>query len=241
MILAIDTATRWTGLALHNGDTLLAESGWHSRQNQTIELAPAVQMMLDRQQVTAADLTAVAVALGPGSYTGLRVGVGLAKGLALANQTALVGVPTLDIVAAALTQHLKPIVRQILPSLIVVAEAGRSRICAGSYQWERGRNGGWKPESEPVITSWPDLLAEVDPSTLFAGEISPEAAKLIRQAAKRFKIFAPSVNPRRAAHLAEIGWQRVRRRQVDDAAELAPLYLRDPAGLPIGLSTGSPV
>jgi len=233
MILAIDTATRWTGLALHNGDTLLAESGWHSSQNQTIELAPALQMMLDRHEVTAADLTAVAVALGPGSYTGLRVGVGLAKGLALANQTPLIGVPTLDIVAAALTQHLKPIVRQILPSLIVVAEAGRSRICAGSYQWERGRKGGWKQETEPVITNWPDLLAEVDPSTLFAGEISAEAAKLIRQAAKRFRVFSPAVNPRRAAHLAEIGWERVRRRQVDDAAELAPIYLRDPAGNPV--------
>jgi tRNA threonylcarbamoyladenosine biosynthesis protein TsaB len=234
MILAIDTATRWTGLALHDGDAVVAEMGWQSAQNQTIELAPALEGMMRRYHLDAADLAAVAVAIGPGSYTGLRVGLGLAKGLALANQTPLIGAPTLDIVAAALTRSAQLLVKQIYPTLIIVAEAGRSRVCAGVYQWERGRAGGeWQAQGSPTIESWPDLLEQTPPGAIFAGEISPAAAKLIRQAAKQFRQFTPAVNPRRAAYLAEIGWERFRRQQFDDAAALTPIYLRDPAGNPV--------
>jgi tRNA threonylcarbamoyladenosine biosynthesis protein TsaB len=228
MILAIDTATRWTGLALHDGDAILAEMGWQSARNQTVELAPALDGLLRRYQLDAAELTAVAIAIGPGSYTGLRVGLGLAKGLALANGTPLIGAPTLDIVAASLTNNVQLLVKQIYPTLIIIAEAGRSRVCAGAYQWERGRSGGqWQPQGAPTIESWPDLLAQTDPGALFAGEIGPAAARLIRQAAKQFRTLPPAVNPRRAGYLAEIGWERFRRQQLDDAAQLTPIYLRE--------------
>src|SRR5688500_6973988 len=100
MLLAIDTATRWTGLAIHDGAAGIVDSGWRSFISQTVVLAPAVADLLQRVGLTAAALSGIAVSLGPGSYTGLRVGLGLAKGLALANQTPLIGVPTLDIVAA---------------------------------------------------------------------------------------------------------------------------------------------
>jgi hypothetical protein len=56
---------------------------------------------------------------------------------------------------------------------------------------------------------------------------------LIRQAAKQFRTLSPAVSLRRAAHLAEIGWERARRQQFDDPASLTPIYLRDPAGNPI--------
>jgi tRNA threonylcarbamoyladenosine biosynthesis protein TsaB len=86
---------------LHSGTAVLSEQGWYGRNTQTIELTPAIDTMLRRAEIEAAELEAIAVALGPGSYTGLRVGLSVAKGLALANQTPLIGVPTLDIVAAA--------------------------------------------------------------------------------------------------------------------------------------------
>ena len=94
MILAIDTATDWMGLALHDGSSVLAEFGWRSRRTQTIELAPAVAQLWARTGVSAGDLSAIAVAIGPGSYTGLRVGLALAKGIALGQKLPLVGVPT---------------------------------------------------------------------------------------------------------------------------------------------------
>lgn len=218
MLLALDTATRWTGLALHDGTTIVAEHGWRSVNTQTVELAPAVTQMLSRAGVTTEELRAVAVTLGPGSYTGLRIGLGFAKGLALAYQIPLVGVPTLDIVAAALPAadgH-----------LVVVAEAGRTRITTGTYHWQ-GRN-GWHAPEQPVNETWEAMLARVPAPATIAGELSPEALKLIRKAGKEYRAVAPPARVRRAAVLAELGWQRLRRGAVDDPAELTPLYLREP-------------
>jgi tRNA threonylcarbamoyladenosine biosynthesis protein TsaB len=226
MLLAIDTATRWTGVALHDGSAVVIEVGWQAGQTQTVELAPAVADVLRRVGLAAADLAGVAVSLGPGSYTGLRVGLALAKGLALANQTPLIGVPTLDIMAASLGE--------LAGQLMVIVEAGRSRVIAGPYQWKG--NKGWQAAATPVITSWPDLLHGIEakgqdgaaPAVTFAGEVSAEAARLIRE--KKMRLVSPADGVRRAGYLAEIGWRRLRKGQVDDAAELVPIYLREPGG-----------
>lgn len=217
MILAIDTATNWIGLALHDGASVLAEFGWRSRQTQTEELAPAVAQLWARTGVAPADLGAVAVAIGPGSYTGLRVGLALAKGIALAHNLPLAGVPTLDIVAAA--------VCRLETDLVAVAEAGRTRLWAGQYQWAAKR--GWERLGEPMLTTWEDLLTRLQLPVAFAGEVGA-AAKLIRRANRSAIIAPPAESVRRAATLAEIGWQRWKRKQFDDANALGPLYLREP-------------
>ena len=220
IILAIDTATRWTGLALHDGKTVIAEQGWRSVNTQTIELTPAIGQLLSRANVNAADLRAVAVAIGPGSYTSLRVGLAVAKGLSLAHQIPMVGVPTLDIAAASIGLR--------TGSLVVVVEAGRKRVIAGMYRWQEKK--GWQASERPIIETWETLLFHLETSTTFAGEISPEAAKLIRATKKPFYLVPAAASVRRAGYLAEIGWQRMRQGLVDDAASLAPSYLRDPSG-----------
>ncbi|HZD10970.1 MAG TPA: tRNA (adenosine(37)-N6)-threonylcarbamoyltransferase complex dimerization subunit type 1 TsaB [Candidatus Binatia bacterium] len=218
MLLAIDTATRWTGLALHDGTAVIAEHGWRSINMQSVELAPAVDRMLARADVRADSLKGIAVALGPGSYTGLRIGLGLAKGIALAHQTPLIGVPTLDIVAAALPQ---------MPgSLVVVAEAGRRRITAGAYAWQSSH--GWQASEEPRNLTWEELLAELEPPAVLSGEISPQAIKQIRAAGKGLRAVRAVDRVRRSGYLAEVGWQRLRKGKVDNAAELTPIYLREP-------------
>ncbi|MCA9960226.1 MAG: hypothetical protein KC443_14390, partial [Anaerolineales bacterium] len=68
MILAIDTATRWTGLALHDGTAVIAEAGWRSINTQTIELSPAIAGLLQRADTDSGELKGIAVAIGPGSY-----------------------------------------------------------------------------------------------------------------------------------------------------------------------------
>ena len=218
MILAIDTATDWIGLALHDGAVVLAEFGWRSRRTQTIELAPAVAQLWSRTGVGPADLNAVAVAIGPGSYTGLRVGLAFAKGVALSQKLPLVGVPTLDIVAGA--------VCRLETDLVAVAEAGRTRLWAGQYQWATKR--GWDRLGEPMLTNWEELVERLQVPVAFAGEIDASAAKLIRRANRSAIIAPPAESVRRAATLAEIGWWRWKRKQFDDADTLAPLYLREP-------------
>lgn len=220
MILAIDTATRWLGLALHDGTAVLAEIGWHCRNNHTVELTPTLHDLLERVDMSAADLSAIAVAIGPGSYTGLRVGLAVAKGLALANQTPLIGISTLDIVAAAMPPQ--------AGDLVVVAEAGRKRVVTAVYQWHGGD--GWQCEQTPEIDAWDDLLARLEGPLTFVGEISPDAAQKIRTSGKLFQLAPPAAAVRRAGYLAELGWQRLRKSEIDDASLLAPVYLRDPAG-----------
>lgn len=219
MILAIDTATDWVGLALHDGGSVLAEFGWRNRRTQTIELAPAVAQLWSRAGVGPGDLSTIAVALGPGSYTGLRVGLALAKGIALGQKLPLIGVPTLDIVAAAIPAA--------ETDLIVVGQAGRTRLWAGQYSWNARR--GWEAVGDPMITQWDDLLGRVQVPVAFAGEIDAAAAKLIRRANRSAVIITPAASVRRAAVLAEIGWARWKKQQVTDADALAPLYFREPA------------
>lgn len=218
MILAIDTATDWVGIALHDGGTVPAEFGWRSRRTQTVELAPAVAQLWARTGVSANDLNAIAVTVGPGSYTGLRVGLALAKGIALGQKLPLVGVPTLDVVAAAVPRH--------DTDLVALAQAGRTRLWAAQYSWSDKR--GWEAVGDPMLTGWDDLLGRLQVPVAFAGEIDAAAAKLIRRANRSAVVVAPSASVRRAAVLAEIGWQRWKKQQVTDADALAPLYLREP-------------
>ncbi|MEO8397708.1 MAG: tRNA (adenosine(37)-N6)-threonylcarbamoyltransferase complex dimerization subunit type 1 TsaB, partial [Chloroflexota bacterium] len=96
-LLAIDTATQFISIALHDGQQMLAEQTWISENHHTVELAPAVRALLINAHLSPAELSGLAVSIGPGSYTGLRIGVALAKGIATAQRIPLVGISTLDI------------------------------------------------------------------------------------------------------------------------------------------------
>ena len=80
MLLAIDTSTRMIGVALYDGVQILSETLWLSGQYHTVELAPTVDALVEQAGVPLADIQVVAVALGPGSFTGLRIGLAFAKG-----------------------------------------------------------------------------------------------------------------------------------------------------------------
>ena len=133
MLLAVDTSTRTIGLALYDGVQVIGESVWRSYNHHTVELAPAVAEMLSRSGIDASGLQVLAVALGPGSFTGLRIGLALAKGMALVRHLPLVGIPTLDILAAA-----QPV---MAITLAAVLKAGRGRL---AVNWYHEVDGAWK-------------------------------------------------------------------------------------------------
>jgi tRNA threonylcarbamoyladenosine biosynthesis protein TsaB len=215
MILALDTATRWLGLALYDGTAVLAEQGWRSHNTQTIELVPAIQQLLGRAELTTADLHALAVTLGPGSYTGLRIGLAVAKGLALAHHLPLFGMNTLDLTAASADRS------QVTGQLRAVIEAGRTRITLAPYGWQKQ---GWAMTAAPHNTTWEELLPSLTTPTTFVGEITAEAAKLMRHAGKQFHILPPAQNIRRAALLAQDAWLRHRKGETAEAALVVPNY-----------------
>lgn len=96
MIIAIDAASTDLSVALaHRDGTLILDDGWTSAQRQSAELLPHLLELLDRSGRSLRDTTAVAVGIGPGSFTGLRVALALGKGLALALDRPILGVPSL--------------------------------------------------------------------------------------------------------------------------------------------------
>ncbi|MBC8448931.1 MAG: tRNA (adenosine(37)-N6)-threonylcarbamoyltransferase complex dimerization subunit type 1 TsaB [Chloroflexi bacterium] len=222
MLLALDTATRLASVALYDGQRLLSEATWHSAQQHTVELMPRLVDMLEQAGVTPQALSAVAVALGPGSFTGLRVALSVGKGLAVAHDLPLLGVPTLDVVAY-------PHRGQPLPVCAVV-QAGRGRVYWALYD---GRQTGWQPHGEYRLSPVEEVVAAIAATgreTLFAGEIGASTAAALREGlGEQARLASPALTLRRAGYLAELAWARHQRGERDDPASLSPLYLHEPA------------
>lgn len=230
MILAIDSATRQLSIALHDGQRVAAESSWRAAATHSVELAPQVALLLRRAGAEPAGLAGVAVARGPGSYTSLRIGLGLAKGLAMAHALPLIGVPTFDIILRGLGPLAGPLAGAAARVLAVIA-AGRGRAVAAEYLWD-GR--AWSPQGAARLAAWADLAADARPETLLCGEweaAPPEALRALR-ANPALKLQTAAGALRRAGFLAEIGWERLNAGQVDDALRLAPVYAGQPDGSP---------
>ena len=163
MLLAVDTSTAQIGIAVYDGMQVIGESSWRSNQHHTIELAPAIADLFRRCGVTMDELHALGVALGPGSFTSLRVGLSLAKGLALARRLDLIGIPTLDIHAAG-----QPASR--LP-LLAAIQAGRGRLACG---WYKSTRNGWQAKGPPIVLPVDSLIYEIRTPSIVCGEFSAE-------------------------------------------------------------------
>lgn len=213
MLLAIDTATRTVGIALHDGAQVLAERTWHSNQHQTVELAPQAGLMLRQASVSASLLSGVAVAIGPGSFTGLRIGLAFAKGMALAHSLKLIGVPTLDIVAHSLPEMETP--------LVGVIPAGRGRLAALWYKWSRNK---WKADGELTNLTVEELATNVKEASYICGELTTQQRESLRKE-QLVQLAPPSACVRRPAILAEMAWDMLRRKRVKKFAEVIPIYL----------------
>ena len=100
MLLALDTSTQWIGMALYDGVQVLGEEIWQTHNHHTVEIAPAIQRLMSRCSVLPSALEGIGVALGPGSFTSLRIGLAVAKGMALALRLPVAGIPSLDVLAA---------------------------------------------------------------------------------------------------------------------------------------------
>ena len=221
MLLAVDTSTRWIGLALYDGSQVIAEEVWQSQNHHTVELAPAVASLLKRTETGAAGLSALAVALGPGSFTSLRIGLGLVKGMALALHLPLVGVPTLDILAAS-----QPI--QDWP-LAAVLQAGRGRIAVG---WYMDQGDAWCAQGEARVTTVEELSQGIRKPTLICGELTAEERHLLARKRKNVILASPALSLRRPSFLAELAWQRWQAGQIDDPVTLSPVYLHVAEAIP---------
>lgn len=218
MLLALDTATRMISIALHDGFRVRYEATWHSANNHTIELTPALHRALESNDLQSGDVQGIAVAQGPGSFTGLRIGMSVAKGLVLAHpEMALIAVPTLHIVAAGAPYY--------DGTLVAVLQAGRGRICAQQYTWDATQ---WTPHTDAAIMTWAALLDTITAPTLIAGELDAQGHEALAATSKLVQAAPGTSSLRRAGTLAELAWERLRAGDINDPYALTPIYLHQP-------------
>jgi tRNA threonylcarbamoyladenosine biosynthesis protein TsaB len=242
MLLAIDTSTAQIGLALYDGATVPGEIVWQSRAHHTEQLAPALAGLLQRVGVSMDSIKALGVAIGPGSFTSLRVGLAFVKGLSLARHIPLIGVPTLDIVAASvplsdsypegalLSSGVKSTGSGQRRKLAAVLQAGRGRLAVG---WYNPAEGGWQAYGEAVSMTAGELEQKIRKPVIICGELTADDRQCLARKFRNVMIVSPAQCVRRPGILAEIAWNRWHAGNTDAAASLAPIYLRVAGGLPV--------
>ncbi len=205
-VLALDTATEASALALRAGDRLysrIAREGLRHAQT----LVPQIEQLLAQATLPAAELDLVVVGVGPGSFTGLRIGLATARGLARGASCALVGVSTLDMLAWPL---------RIWPGLVVpVVDAKKDRVYAAAY-----RGGGRVSEVLDVAAA--ELGAAVGDAepVLITGPFAAEAARQARAASWTLDASHELPDP---LALLELG---AAARARGEGGDPAPVYLR---------------
>ena len=213
MLLAVDTSTAQVGIAVYDGAQVIGEIIWRSKQHHTVELAPAVAELMRRIGLSMDELRALGVALGPGSFTSLRVGLSFVKGLALACDLPLIGIPTLDVYAVAQPASNLP--------LLTAIQAGRGRLAIG---WYNSTGNGWQAQSPARVVTLEALIDEIRTPSIFSGEFTAEERQRLAKDVN-IMLVSPAGSVRRPSILAELAWERWQRGEVDEEASLAPIYL----------------
>ena len=215
MLLAIDTSTRYAGVALCEDGRAIASRCWRSSVNHTSELMPAVDHILQSRGLAPGDLSGIAVALGPGGFSALRVGMSVVKGLAFTTGTPVVGVGTLDLEA-------HPYLHSGL-LVCAILDAGRKEVASALF----GRHG--LRVREDLVGTVEELVKGAKEPTLFCGEAVSSWGGVIRERLGRLAVVADSTPAQRTWALCDLGWERLAGGKTEDLASLQPNYLRMPS------------
>ena len=213
MELSIDTASELASVALSGEGHVIEDVAWHCRRNHTVEVLPAIDKLLSRNRVDQRQLTAVFVCTGPGMYTGLRVGVSIAQGLARGLEIPALGVGRLELDAYP---H-----ADFEADIVAVHRAGRGELAWASY-----RGDPWREVSAPKLSHPEELAAAISGRTLVVGEVDEELTGML--AGLEVTVREPA-GEGRARSLAELGYARLSEGETAVAALLRPVYLRPPA------------
>jgi tRNA threonylcarbamoyladenosine biosynthesis protein TsaB len=216
ILLTIQTASPAGSVAISDGDHLLAEINLDVRRTPTEWLLQSIEDLLAKADLDKCDLNAVGVVRGPGSFTGLRVGLATAKGLSLATGRPLLGISSLQCLAMQLPFTSLPV--------CVMLDARKQEVYSALYSWEAGFP---QPVSAERVVKPEKLLSELSGETLFLGNGAFVYRSLIvRQLAGRAH-FAPTfLNLPRAAAAAALALKEWEGGRTFSADELMPFYLR---------------
>jgi len=219
VILAINTSTPQFSLALLEADgTLLGESVMGPGGKQFGGFMPTLDFLMKGSRSNPSQLDAVMVAKGPGSFTGLRVGMSTAKGLCQALGIPLIGVSSIEALAIQLpwTDF----------EICAVIQSRRGEVFGGRFFWTKGQ---LTRRSEEVGLKFEDLPDFVSEKAVFIGNDFPTQHRLIQGALGTHVRLAPSwMWQLRASALGYAGLGRFHQNDFDDPGALTPVYLRPP-------------
>ena len=223
MLLAIDTSTRYGGVALWNGEHLLSAYSWHSTRNHTAELMPAVDYVLKRAGTRIASLEGIGVALGPGGFSALRVGISAAKGMAIPLDLPVMGVGTLEIEAY-------PYCGTGLP-ICPIMDVARGEVATATFRMTRG---SWKKTEQERVCSIEEVLESISEPTVLCGEGVSQRSEFLGASLGDNGLIIDFHSPAsRLLALGRLATQRLANKDVDALPAVQPLYLRRPSIGPV--------
>jgi tRNA threonylcarbamoyladenosine biosynthesis protein TsaB len=212
LILALDTATVKGSLALAEGERLLAEASLEAPGAYLCRLLPGVAELLALAGRSPSELQAIGVSVGPGNFTGLRIGCATAKALAWALGVPLIPVPTMEALAAQLPFQPQPIG--------VVLDAKRSEVFWGLYRCPADRP---QEVEAPVRLPLAALIPRLTPPLLLTGLVAP---LLDAALPKGVSLAPPELRDPRAATVARLARLRLEAGLTVPPQQLIPTYLR---------------
>jgi tRNA threonylcarbamoyladenosine biosynthesis protein TsaB len=222
-LLAIDTSSVTATVAVYRGQ-VLGELAWQSGRRHSAQLIPAIDQVLSFAGVAKRSLSCIAVAAGPGSYSGLRVGVSTAMGLALAWGIEVVQVPTLDVIAwgAAATAPIDRATRSVRAAI----DVGRGHYA--TVRFRRAAN-GLEHETRLQSVGLGELLELVSSErSLLVVDIDSDTREHIeRQYGARVELAPASASLRRAGFLADLATLKLRKGELVGTSVVEPIYLHN--------------
>jgi tRNA threonylcarbamoyladenosine biosynthesis protein TsaB len=216
-ILSIDTAGRSDAIGLIDDRRVLADFVGEGTHNSLQDTIININAVLGDAGLTLADVDGLAVGIGPGSWTGVRVGITVGKMMAYATGKPICGIPSLD----ALAYQTGDVPELICP----VVHAGRGNIYAAFY---RRRGGIAVKEGQYAAGPIEGLLTGIKEPVLFVGEAVQAHRQAISALLGDLARFTDASQERRGSATALLALSRFERGESDDALSLVPLYLKEP-------------
>ncbi len=222
LLLALETSSPVCGIALAQlpSGEVIAQAELRIEKSHASHLMPLIQNLLQLSGYTLADVGAVALSAGPGSYTGLRIGAATAKGLCTALNVPLLAVSTLRVLARQVAAGLPDAARYSFGALI---DARRQEVFAGIY---RAAGEAVQPESPAILTpEWLTEILSAHGPTIFCGSGAAKCRALLGEPTGAY--YLPAAVVPAVATLAELAAHNFRASVFEDVAYFEPAYLKE--------------
>ncbi|TYQ18032.1 UNVERIFIED_CONTAM: tRNA threonylcarbamoyladenosine biosynthesis protein TsaB [Acetivibrio alkalicellulosi] len=220
-ILAIDTSTLVAAVAVMEDDKLLGEYLLNHKKTHSQKLMPMIKELLHELELKPNDIDMFAASSGPGSFTGLRIGVTTVKAMGYATSKPVVAVPTLDVIAYNI----------LMGSYIVcpIMDARNNQVYTGLYEWNYNNNVLERVSDYLAlpINELVDIIRQRGKKVVFAGDGVDIHQEYLKNELQDKCDFAPgNMRLQRASTTAHIAYMKFKKGDIDSSFEMTPFYLR---------------